>query len=105
MIKKDFSKKIAGKADAMILYNEAIAGMNVDLTAAALRDEVKWEVASSQAPKPIKRTNDQDTSSLTSKALSKLNEVRGPKHDGKKTKELDAISEDGWLQAKPVDKQ
>jgi|TARA_B110000285_G_C14556916_1_gene351802 hypothetical protein len=42
----------------MILYNEAIAGMNVDLTAAALRDEVKWEVASSQAPKPVKRTVD-----------------------------------------------
>jgi hypothetical protein len=47
MIKKDFSKKIAGKPDAMILYNEAVASMNVDLPAAALRDEVKWEVASS----------------------------------------------------------
>ena len=54
-IKKDFSKKIAGKPDVMILYNEAIASMNVDLTAAALRDEVKWEVASSQAPKPLKK--------------------------------------------------
>ena len=81
----------------MILYNEAIAGMNVDLTAAALRDEVKWEVASSQALKPVKKTVDQDNSSLTSKALSRLNEVRGAKHDGKQTKELDAISEDGWL--------
>lgn len=58
LIKKDFSKKIAGKADTMILYNEAVAGMNVDLTAAALRDEVKWEVASSQAPKPFKRPVD-----------------------------------------------
>jgi len=42
----------------MILYSEALAGMNVDLNAAALRDEVKWEVASSQAPKNVKRPVD-----------------------------------------------
>ena len=30
----------------MIKYNEALTALNVDLTEAALRDEVKWGVAS-----------------------------------------------------------
>ena len=86
----------------MILYNEALAGINVDLAAAALRDEVKWEVSSSQAPKVGKKAAD-DNTSLTSKALSRLNDARGNKHDGKQTNELPTIDEDVFA-AKPVEK-
>lgn len=45
-IKKECSKKKAGSSDLLINYTEALAIMNVDLGEAAVRDEIKWGVAS-----------------------------------------------------------